>query len=59
MIVAEVVINRRIMPNTTWSGCGNCKHREKCKIDNIYKCFNWELEDDYNEGLENFPQEHI
>jgi len=30
-------------------GCGNCKHREGCKIDNIYKCFLYEKVDDEKE----------
>ena len=28
--------------------CGNCKHRKQCKIDNIYKCFLWEYDKDYD-----------
>ena len=47
------------MPNTTWSGCGNCKKRKGCKIDNIYKCFNWEEDEDHDDEQEDFPQEHI
>ena len=34
------------MPKLSVEGCGNCKHREGCKIDNIYKCFFYEREDE-------------
>ncbi len=25
-----------------YEGCGNCKYRKGCTIDNIYKCFKFE-----------------
>ena len=52
MIVAEVVINKMI---NWWAAYNNWWkiNNEEDFYDNDY------FEDDYNEGLETFPQEHL